>query len=159
MDSQQRSSHQAEPASPENIAGRLAAQEAILRELLNSVEYEARLMDASLEDAHDIAVGICRVVKTIVFGHGGPLDFPSYMDNSHSFETVRIDENDLYEVYADDLERHQRRRRKDLTVADSDADMLAVVKRRRAYISSLAALQAQASAILALLDAQGSPAR
>ena len=153
MDNHERSS-QAEPSSPADVAARLAAQGATLRDLLDSIEYEARLMDASLEDAHEIALGICRVVKSGVFGQDGPLVLRSYLDNYRKFDAACIDENDLHEVYADDLERHQKRQRKDLAVADSDADKFAVVKRRRGYIASLAALQAQASAILGLLDAQ-----
>lgn len=128
-----------------------------MRELLHSVEYEARLIDASLEDAHEIAIGVGRVVKASVFGQDGPLTISSYLDNYRKFDAARIDENDLYEVYADDRERHQKRQRKDLPVADSDADKFAIVKRRREYIASLAALQAQASAILDLLDAQDVP--
>jgi len=142
---------------PEDVGARLAAQEAILRDLLKSVEYETRLIDASLEDAHEIAIGIGRVVKASVFGQDGLLALSSYLDNYRKFDTARIDENDLYEVYADDLERHQKRRRKDLAVADSDADKFAIVKRRRGYIASLVALQVQASAILDLLSAQDTP--
>jgi hypothetical protein len=146
-------------AARENTAAILAAREAALRELLDTVEYEARLMDASLGEAHEIAVGICRIVKSSVFGGGGPLDLPAYRDNCRKFDAARIDENDLYEVYADDLERHQKRQRKDLTVSDSDADKFTVVKRRRGYLSSLAALQAQAADILGLLGALDVPAR
>jgi hypothetical protein len=136
------------------VVARLAKHEATLRELLNSVEYETRLMDASLEDAHEIAVSICRVVKEGVFARGDLLDLGSYQDNYRSFDAARIEESDLYEVYADDLERYQKRRRTDLAVADSDADKFAVVKRRRGYISSLAALREEGSAILDLLSVQ-----
>ena len=158
MDSHERSSR-SEPPSSADVTARLATQEATLRDLLSSIEYEARLMDASLDDAHEIAVSICQVVKASVFGQDGPLDLPSYLDNHRKFDAARIEESDLYEVYADDLERHQKRQRKDLAVADSDADKFAVVKRRRGYISSLAALQAEASAILSLLDAQDASPR
>jgi hypothetical protein len=140
-----------------DVVAQLAAQEAILQALLKSVEYGTRLIDASLEDAHEIAISIGRIVKASVFAHDGPLTLSSYLDTYRKFDTARIDENDLYEVYADDLERHQKRRRKDLAVADSDADKFVVVKRRRGYIASLVALQAQASAILDLLSAQDTP--
>ena len=156
MDSHHRSS---ELPSPADAAARLAVLEATLRDLLNSIEYEARLMDASLDDAHQIAVSICQIVKASVFGQDGPLNPSSYLDNYRKFDTACIEESDLYEVYADDLERQQKRRRKDLAVADSDADKFAVVKRRRGYISSLAALRAEASAILDLLGGQGAPSR
>lgn len=150
-----------QPKSPlhENVALRLAAQEAILRDLLNAIEYEAWLMDASLEDAHEIAVSICRIVQASVFSQSGTLAFSSNQDNYRIFHAARIDESDLYEVYADDLERHRKRQRKDLAVTDSDADKFAVIKRRRVYISSLAALQAQVSVILDLLGEQDTPAR
>jgi hypothetical protein len=144
---------------PSGVVVRLAAQDEILRALLDSVEYEARLIDASLEDAHEIANSIGRIVKADVFGPGGPLALPEYLDNYRKFDAARVVENDLYEVYADDMERHQKRRRKDLPVADSDADKFAIVKRRRGYIASLVALQTQAAVILGLLGAQESPAR
>jgi hypothetical protein len=153
-DSQGKSPREARPAPSTGIAAQLAAQEATLRELLSTVEYEPRLLDASLDDAHAIAVGICRIVKDSVFGPEGPLDFASYPHNFRNFDMARIDESDLHEVYADDLECHRKRRRKDQALADSDADKFAVVKRRRGYIASLSALQAQASAILGLLDAR-----
>jgi hypothetical protein len=144
---------------PSGAVVRLAAQEEILRALLTSVEYETRLIDASLEDAHEIANTIGRIVKADVFGPDGPLALSAYPDNYRKFDVARVAENDLYEVYADDMERHQKRRRKDLPVADSDADKFAIVKRRRGYIASLVALQAQAAVILDLLGAQDTPAR
>lgn len=159
MDSKEKPSRPAGPAAREDVAGALPAQVAILRELLSAVEYEARLLDASLDDAHAIAISICRVVKARVFGPDGLLDLTSYPDKFRNFDMARIDESDLYEVYAYDLECHRKRRRKDQALADSDADKLAVVKRRREYIASLAALQAQASAILGLLDARDAPPR
>jgi hypothetical protein len=153
MDNHERSSWPGFPSS-EDFIERLVVQHSTLTDFLRSIEDDARLMDASLEEAHKIAVSICRVVKLGVFGPGGPLDLCSYRDNCDNLDDARIDENDIYEVYADDLERHQKRQRKDLSVAESDSDKFAVVKRRRGYISSLVTLQAQVSAILDLLDAQ-----
>jgi hypothetical protein len=129
----------------------LARQQSTLTDLLHSIDDDARLMDASLEDAHEIAASICKVIKQSAFGPRGPLDPFLYRDNHDILESARLDENDTHEVYADDLERHRRRQRKDLTVAESDADKFAVVKRRRGYITTLRALHAQISCILELL--------
>jgi hypothetical protein len=143
----------AEQVSPEDCIARLVRQQTTLTELLSSVQDDARRLDASLDDAHEIAVSICQVVRRSVFGRDGPLDLPAYRDNCDTFEATCVDESDIHEVYADDLERHRKRQRKDLGLAESDSDKLTVVKRRRIYISALAALQAQVSGILGALEA------
>jgi hypothetical protein len=125
----------------------------ILTEVLRSIEDDARRLDASLDDVHEIVLSICKAVKRSVFGPHGPLPRLSYQGSYGIFESVCIDESDIYEVYADDLERYRSRPRKDLGLAQSDADKLTVVKRRRMYISTLAALQAQVSGILGVLQA------
>lgn len=108
-------------------------------------------MDANAEDAHQIAVSIGKAVRESVFGPPGLVDRCSHGDAYDEFERARADESDIYEVYADDLRRHQRRQRKDLGVAESDSDKFVVVKRRREYISTLRALHARVSAIVDLL--------
>lgn len=142
-----------EDASSEDCVARLVRQQSTLTELLRSVQDDARRLDASLDDAHEIAASICRVVRRSVFGRDGPLDLPAYQDNYDTFESACVDESDIHEVYADDLERYRKRQRKDLGLAESDSDKLTVVKRRRIYISALAALQAQVRCILDVLQA------
>src|ERR1700722_5558624 len=93
----------AEHASSEDCVARLARQHSTLTELLRSIQDDAWRLDASLGDAHEIAVSICRVVKRSVFGRNGPLDLPAYQKNYDTFECACIDESDIYEVYADDL--------------------------------------------------------
>jgi hypothetical protein len=148
----QESSPRAEPAAAEDVVTRLARQQSTLTDFLSSIDGDARLMDASLDDAHEIAVSIGQAVRQGVFGSHGPLDLRSYRDSYDTFESVRADESDIYEVYADDLERHRKRQRKDLGLAESDSDKFVVVKRRRGYISALTALQAQVSDILNLVQ-------
>lgn len=118
-----------------------------LTAIVQSVSDEARLIDASLDDTHEVASHLGRLVTHRVFGDNGPLPASAYPDIYRQFERARSDESDVYEVYADDLERHQRRRRKDLTIADSDADKSAVVKRRRTYLAILFDLHTQISVI------------
>jgi hypothetical protein len=142
-----------EDPSPQGFVGQLRRQRATLRDFLRSIEDDARLLDASAADAHQIAVGICKVINDSVFGPHGALDRFSHQDTYNIFEHVRADENDLYDVYTDALQRHQKRQRKDLGVAESDSDKFVVVKRRRRYISTLTAFQAEVSAILDLLHA------
>lgn len=153
-----RSSPLTEDPSPESSVEQLDRQQKTLREFLEAIEDDARLMDASAEDAHQIAVSICKMVKQTIFGPDRALDRSSYQEAYDIFERTRADENDIYEVYADDLQRHQKRQRKDIGVAESDSDKFIVVTRRRGYISTLAALQAQISDILSLLPAQHIPA-
>jgi hypothetical protein len=111
-------------------------------------------MDASLDDAHEIASRIGKLVQDRVFGSDGLCPRSDHPDIYCQFEQARNDESDVYEVYADDLERHQKRRRRDLAIADSDADKLAVVKRRRTYIAILFDLYIQISKIIDWLAAQ-----
>ena len=118
-----------------------------------SVDDNPRLMDASLEDVHEIAARLAKVVKRQVFGHPDLAAEVLHWDIGGVFEYARTNESDNYEVYADDLERHQRRQRKDLAVADSDADKFAIVKRRRAYLETLSDLHMQISDIIDLLRA------
>jgi hypothetical protein len=105
-------------------------------------------MDASLEDAHELTNNICSIVKQLVFDAHGPLDPSVNREDYDAFEGACVDENDMYEVYADDLKRYQKRQRKDLSVAESDSDRLALVRRRRVYIVALLAFQVQVSGIL-----------
>lgn len=140
-----------ERSPSEDFLKRLIREQSTLTDLLRSIESDARLMDASLEDAHDVAVRICQFVKRDVFGPDSSLDPFAYWDYYNNFELARLDENDIHEVYADDLERHRKRQRKDLGVAESDSDKFAVVKRRRGYISTLVALHSQVSSILELV--------
>lgn len=142
------SSTRAEPTAAEDVVARLDQQQSTLSDFLRSIEDDGRLMDASLEDAHEIAVSLGQAVRQSVFGPRGPLNLLSYQD---TFESVRADESDIYEVYADDLERHRKRQRMDLGLAESDSDKFIVVKRRRGYISTLTTLQAQVSHLLELL--------
>jgi hypothetical protein len=133
------------------LVERVARQQSTLIEFLRSIEDNAQLVDASLKEVHELTASLCRAVRRDFFGSGGPLDPSAYPSSYGAFEHTRLDENDLYEVYAHDLERHQSRQRMNLGVAESDADKFAVVKRRREYIRALMAVQAQVSNILNFL--------
>jgi hypothetical protein len=126
----------------------LARQISTLADILRAVGDEARLMDASLDDTHGIASRVGRLVKYGILGPDDLRPASFYPDIYLQFEQIRADENDAYEVYADDLERQQKRRRKDLTIADADADKTAVAKRRRTYIAILFDFRTQISEIV-----------
>jgi hypothetical protein len=146
-----------DPSSDDSVE-LLARQLSTLTDFLSCIEDDAQLIDASLKDVHEIAASICKAVKRNGFGSDGPLAPSSYRGNYDALNRARLEENDVYEVYADNLERHQKRQRRDLGVAESDSDKFAVVKRRRGYICALMALQAQVSGVLDILSAQhGSP--
>lgn len=138
----------AERPSYYDVFERLTRLQSTLTNLLRPVDDDAQLMDASLEDAHELTNNIRSTVKQLVFGANGPLDLSTIREDYDAFEGACVDKNDMYEVYADDLKRYQKRRRKDLSVAESDSDRLALVRRRRVYISALLAFQMRVSSIL-----------
>src|SRR5215469_7388785 len=137
MDDLGSSTPESQRAASHNVTEDLTRHLSRLTDVLRSVDDDPRLMDASLEDVHEIAARLARVVKRQVFSNPEISANATYRDIYDIFEHARMNESDEYEVYADDLERHQRRQRKDLTVADSDSDKFAIVKRRRAYIATL----------------------
>jgi hypothetical protein len=156
-----RDEHEGAPApgngSRDGLTERLAELESTLINVLRPIDDDARLMDANLEDAHKLASEIGSIVKHRVFGSLGLVDPSAYRVNQEAFEAARVDEKDMYEVYADDLERHRKRQRKNLSVAESDSDKITLVKRRRVYIFTLQAFQVQASEILSCM--RGIPSR
>lgn len=131
----------------------LARQMSTLTDIVRSVGDEARLIDASLDDTHGIASRIGMLVKYGILGADELRSASFHPEIYLQFEQIRADENDAYEVYADNLERQQKRRRKDLTIADADADKAAVTKRRRTYIAILFDFHAQISEIINRLAA------
>lgn len=122
----------------------LVKLQSVLTDLMGAVDEDARLMDSSLEDAHKLVQSIRHVMKQRVFTSGGPMDPSEYREAYDIFEEARIDENDMYELYANDLEQYQREKK----------DLDEVIKRRRAYISRLLAFQARFSSILDYLRAR-----
>jgi hypothetical protein len=105
-------------------------------------------MDASLADAHRLVEEVCSCAKQSVFCSHGQMNASTFQREYRAFEKARAEENDACEVYSDALGRYQRRRVKDLCFAESDSDKLALVTRRRDYISKLLAFHANTSAIL-----------
>jgi hypothetical protein len=156
-----RDEHERAPApgsvSRDGLTERLAELESTLINVLRPIDDDARLMDANLEDAHKLASEIGSIIKHSVFGPLGLLDPSAYRKNHEAFEGARVDEKDMNEVYVDDLERHRKRQRKNLSVAESDSDKITLVKRRRVYIFTLQAFQVQASEILSCM--RGIPSR
>ena len=109
----------------------------ILTEILDSVDDDPRLMEQLLEDTHQLVTVIRSVVKQRIFRLSGRWGPSSHIHDE--FDRVRDEENDRYELYANDLERYQRRQIQDLNV---------VLERRRTYISTLQVFQANVRAIL-----------
>lgn len=137
------SSHLPPPRAPsrseiECVTRQLSA----LADVLESVDDSPRLIDASLDDVHKMTAGLAKTVKRLASESDFSGNDP-YRDSYDMFEHARSNENDTYEIYADDLERYQQRQHRDLPVADSDSDKSAVVKRRRSYIAILFELYSQ----------------
>jgi hypothetical protein len=126
---------------------RLKTLHEILIDLLRSIDEDATWMDANANDTHNLVEEIRRSVRQWVFRPGDSLTVMC-QPICPAFERARAAENDVYEIYADDLERYHKRRGKDLSVAESDLDRLTLVRRRRAYITTLRVLQAHISAML-----------
>jgi hypothetical protein len=120
----------------------LTLQLSALTEVLESVDDNPRLIDASLDDVHKIAALVAKTVKRLA-SESDLFQNDPYRHTYDMFDHARSNENDTYEIYADDLERFQQRQHRDLTVADSDSDKFAVVKRRRIYIAILFELHSQ----------------
>lgn len=145
------------PEARDDILKRLARLQLTLTDLLDAVDDDAQWMDASMADAHRLVEELRSCAKQIVFSSHGSMN-SAFQRTCKAFAKTRIEENDACEVYFDALERYQRRRVKDLSVAESDSDKLALVRRRRDYISKLLAFQAKASAILDKLSERSSSA-
>lgn len=137
------------PDADSDILKRLAGLHLTLADLLGAVDDHAQWMDASLEDAHRLVEEVRSYARQrVFFPRRGPEDPSAYPKNVKEFEKARTAENDAYAVYSYVLECYQRRRLKDLSVAESDSDQLALVKRRRDYISRLATFQSRTSVLL-----------
>ena len=115
---------------------RLAQLHSALTELLAIVEEDARHLDASLEDAHELVQGIRVRVKKLATPPDGSVH-GRLRRHYDAFNRAREAESDAYEVYADDLEHFRKRQRMSLAVAESDSDRRTLVRRRRTYISML----------------------
>ena len=149
MEDQTKSSRQTwRRSSGEDPIKQLADLQSALTDLLGTVDDDPASLDASSEQAHKLVADICRSVRHDVFGPDCPLDSSVYKQAYDAFIATREAENDMYEVYGNDLECYRRRAVKELGVAESDSDRLALVKRRREYIPRLLAFHAQTKAIL-----------
>jgi hypothetical protein len=133
--------------APDNSLEPFAGLLSTLTELLRPIMDDARRMDASLEDAHRLVEQIWRSV----FGEGGLLKPSVYKDNYSLLKAARRRENVNYEVLADDVDRYQRRRKRDLSLRQSDDDRFILANRRQDYIEGLQEFQVQADAILTYL--------
>jgi hypothetical protein len=150
--------HQAKPSgqpwwrsSGNDPIGPLADLQSALTDLLVAVDDDARSLDSSSGHAHQLVADICRRIRRTVFGPAGPLDPSIYKQTYDAFIATRDAENDMYEVYAYDLECYRWRAAKELSLSESDSDRLALVMRRREYIRRLLAFHAQTKAILEYL--------
>lgn len=114
-----------------------------LVDLLRPIAKSARLMDDSAAAAHQIAEDIYSFVSEKVFIADGKLDPARYEHLWRLFEMVWEEENDTYDVYEGVLERHKKRRERDLTVAETSADLEVLVGWRRRYIRKLRELKDQ----------------
>ena len=125
---------------------RLNSLGSALADVLCVVDDDARHLDASLGDAHELVRSIRTLLRQLR-ADGTQVDCAQRRAYD-TFELARITENDAYEVFADDLERFRKRRRLNLGVVELDSDKRALVQRRREYIATLRACQAQVSAIV-----------
>jgi uncharacterized caspase-like protein len=126
-----------EPPNPgDGAIDRLADQRSKLRDVLDAVNDEPRLMDTSLDNVHNLTRQIVRDVKIFDL-HKSPDKFGREIYSA--FEDAHSSEYEAYELYENDLERYQQRQTTDL---DS------VIKRRGAYLSALRAFETRSVDIL-----------
>ena len=128
---------------------RLDRLRSALADVLCVVDDDARHLDASLGDTHELVRGIRALLQQLRCD-GTPADY-AQRRAYETFELTRRTENDAYEVFADDLERFRKRQRLNLGVLELDSDKRALVRRRREYIATLRACQTQVSAIVRAL--------
>jgi hypothetical protein len=147
-----------QPRQPDRTGAlkNVAELESKLAAVVSVIVDNARTLDASSEDVHKIVEDLRRALKQEAFVPGGLLDPSIYRETYNSFEVTYAAENDMYEAYVDALERYERRRVRDLSVAESDSDRLALVERRREYIPTLLEFQEQVKAILDYLAERSS---
>lgn len=138
------------------VEERLTCLQSALADLLCVIDEDARLLDASLGDAHNLVQSLRTLAKQLAFWADGHAGDSQQWRAYRAFERARATENDVYEVYADDLERFRKRQQLNLGIAESDSDRSALVKRRRVYIAALLAYQAKLSLILDEIGRTGS---
>jgi hypothetical protein len=131
--------------------GPLAELQSALADLLAAVGDDPRSLDANSERVHQLVADTYRRLSRTVFNPDGPLDPLLYKQAYDALIATRDAESDMYEVYANDLKCYRERAVKGLSVAESDSDRLALVKRRRKYIPRLLAFHVQTKAILEYL--------
>jgi hypothetical protein len=115
----------------DDLAEVLEEEELILTQFLEIIDYDVRLLDANLEDAHRLVEDIRGLLKKYVPDTNQLSSSAGVRETYDRLDQARAIENDSYELYAHDLERYQERGK----------DLDEVVKRRRAYISELREFQ------------------
>jgi hypothetical protein len=134
------------PPDPGGTRERLDRLRSALADVLCVLDDDARQLDASLRDTHELVRDIRTLLRQL--RDDGALLGYAQRRACDAFELARIAENDAYEVLADDLERFRKRRQLNLGVVELDSDKRALVQCRREYIATLRACQTPVSAIV-----------
>ena len=148
------SSAEDQPGAPRLAAPRpdravpyeLTRLHSVLDDVLCVIDGEARQLDASLGDTHELVRDI-RTLLSRLRSDSTSVDYAQRRAYDN-FEHARVTENEAYEVFAGDLERFMKRQRLNLGVVELDSDKRALVQRRREYIATLRACQSRVSAIV-----------
>jgi hypothetical protein len=129
-----------------------------LQSTLDQINDDAQLLDANSQDIHEQVKQIREILKAKLFGVNGPRN-PSIGEELYlSYKTACDAEYDQYNIYSATLDRYEKRRKRDLSVADVDEDTETLVQRRRKYIPKLRSFYSNAKAILDSLNEKSSPA-
>jgi hypothetical protein len=113
-----------------------------LAEFLDRIDHDVRLLDANLEEVHGFVEVIRRFAKKYVLDSSRPSNYGKGVQEACiDLDNARDIENDLYELYADGLERYD----------EGGTDLDVVIERRRKYISGLQEFQRYLSAVVACL--------
>ena len=97
MDDLGSSTPESQRAASDGVADHLTQHLSSLTDVLQSVDDDPRLMDASLEDVHEIAARVAKVVKRQVFNNPDLSVNVSYWDIYDIFDLARANESDHYE--------------------------------------------------------------
>jgi hypothetical protein len=136
---------------------RLGELQKNLGDLLRPILKVWRDMDANSANAHQQVEEAYEFICEKIFVVDGPLDPERYDKIYQLFENAWQEENEKYEPYEGALETHNKRRGRDLTVAEAGVDLEALGGFRKKYIFAVRDFHAQMVAIEDYLTARIAP--
>lgn len=149
---------------PESLPGSLSPAPSVIEQLatlqstLDQINDDAQILDANSHDTHELVKQIRSIIKGELFSADGLRNPAIGKELYLAYKTACDAEYDQYNIYSRTLDRYEKRRERDLSVAEVDEDTETLVERRRKYIPKLISFHANAKAILDSLNEKSSSA-